>query len=556
MAVDRSAEVRTTCPYCGVGCGVLAKVAADGDGRRPRRSRPSGQFRPAVLEGLGARRDASASTAGCSIPRSAASAPAGTTALDLVAATLRRDHRRARPGLRSPSTSPGQLLTEDYYVANKLMKGFIGSANIDTNSRLCMASSVAGHRRAFGADIVPGTYEDLELADLVVLVGSNLAWCHPVLYQRLVAAQGRAAGDADRADRSAPHRRPPTSPTCISPSQPDGDVALFNGLLAHLARQRRARPRLSSRRTRSGFEAALASPRRCSTLPASPRRPGSTQADVARFYRAVRRDRADRHRLQPGRQPVGARHRQGQRHHQLPSGDRPHRQAGHGAVLGHRPAQRHGRARGRRPGQQLAAHMDFEDPGASRPRRAASGTRRASPTQPGLKAVDMFEAVADGRIKALWIMATNPVDQHARRRRACEAALKACPFVVVSDVHGRHRHRSATPMCCCPPPPGARRTARSPIPSGASRASAPFLPPPGEARPDWWIICRGRASAWASPTPSPTRRRPRSSPSMRRCRPSRTTARATSTSARMCRHRRDRPTKRSRLPFQWPRPGC
>jgi assimilatory nitrate reductase catalytic subunit len=83
----------------------------------------------------------------------------------------------------------GQFLTEDYYVANKLMKGFIGSGNIDSNSRLCMASSVAGHIRAFGEDIVPGCYDDIEAADLVVLVGSNMAWCHPVLYQRLVAAK-------------------------------------------------------------------------------------------------------------------------------------------------------------------------------------------------------------------------------------------------------------------------------------------------------------------------------------------------------------------------------
>ena len=78
-------------------------------------------------------------------------------------------------------------MTEDYYVANKLMKGFIGSPNVDTNSRLCMASSVAGHRRAFGSDTVPGVYEDLDIADLVILVGSNAAWCHPVLYQRIVA---------------------------------------------------------------------------------------------------------------------------------------------------------------------------------------------------------------------------------------------------------------------------------------------------------------------------------------------------------------------------------
>ena len=83
----------------------------------------------------------------------------------------------------------GQFLTEDYYVANKLMKGFIGAANIDTNSRLCMASSVAGHVRAFGEDVVPGCYEDIELADLVVLVGSNAAWCHPILYRRLMTAR-------------------------------------------------------------------------------------------------------------------------------------------------------------------------------------------------------------------------------------------------------------------------------------------------------------------------------------------------------------------------------
>ena len=109
-------------------------------------------------------------------------------ALDLVAATFSETIAEHGPDSVAFYVS-GQLLTEDYYVANKLMKGFIGSANIDTNSRLCMASSVAGHRRAFGADTVPGTYEDLELADLVVLVGSNLAWCHPVLYQRLAAAK-------------------------------------------------------------------------------------------------------------------------------------------------------------------------------------------------------------------------------------------------------------------------------------------------------------------------------------------------------------------------------
>ena len=109
-------------------------------------------------------------------------------ALDEVANQFARIIREHGPDSVAFYVS-GQLLTEDYYIANKLMKGFIGSANIDTNSRLCMSSSVAGHKRAFGSDTMPGTYADLERADLVVLVGSNLAWCHPVLYQRLAAAK-------------------------------------------------------------------------------------------------------------------------------------------------------------------------------------------------------------------------------------------------------------------------------------------------------------------------------------------------------------------------------
>ena len=130
----------------------------------------------------------------------------------------------------------GQLLTEDYYVANKLMRGFIGSANIDTNSRLCMSSSVAGHKRAFGSDMVPGCYEDWEQTDLLILTGSNTAWCHPVLYQRAAAAK-----------KARPHmkvvvidpRRTATSDIAdlhLAP-EPGTDAILFSGLLAWLYQQ-------------------------------------------------------------------------------------------------------------------------------------------------------------------------------------------------------------------------------------------------------------------------------------------------------------------------------
>src|SRR3954454_10087738 len=113
------------------------------------------------------------------------------------------------------------------------MKGFIGSANVDTNSRLCMASSVAGHRRAFGADSVPGCYDDLDEADLLVLVGSNAAWCHPVLYQRMLAnKQKRGARivviDPRRTDTAGEADQ-------FLGLKPGTDTALFSGLLVHLA---------------------------------------------------------------------------------------------------------------------------------------------------------------------------------------------------------------------------------------------------------------------------------------------------------------------------------
>src|SRR5690242_15425766 len=83
----------------------------------------------------------------------------------------------------------GQCLTEEYYVVNKLMKGFIGSNNIDTNSRLCMSSAVAGYKMSLGEDSVPVSYDDLELADCLFVAGANPAWCHPILWRRVEAAR-------------------------------------------------------------------------------------------------------------------------------------------------------------------------------------------------------------------------------------------------------------------------------------------------------------------------------------------------------------------------------
>src|SRR6476619_3770435 len=227
---------RTTCPYCGVGCGVSARpdgmggAITTGDPDHPANSGRLCSKGFALEETLGLngrllhpmlrRADNSYATVDWD------------TALAAVADGFRKIIDRDGPGAVAFYLS-GQLLTEDYYVANKLMKGFIGSANVDTNSRLCMASSVAGHRRAFGADTVPGCYEDLDEADLMILVGSNAAWCHPVLFQRMIANKERRSARIVVID---PRRTDTAEEADLHlPIRPGMDTVLFCGLLAHRA---------------------------------------------------------------------------------------------------------------------------------------------------------------------------------------------------------------------------------------------------------------------------------------------------------------------------------
>src|SRR5437763_12490210 len=197
--------VSTTCAYCGVGCGILATpdgrggAAISGDPDHPANSGRLCSKGAALGETLGLEtrllhpmlRQSDGTRARVDWGQ----------ALDRVAGGFAGIIERDGPDTVAFYLS-GQLLTEDYYVANKLMKGFIGSANVDTNSRLCMASSVAGHRRAFGSDTVPGNYADLDAADLVVLVGSNGAWCHPVLIQRIMRNRAERGARIVVIDRS------------------------------------------------------------------------------------------------------------------------------------------------------------------------------------------------------------------------------------------------------------------------------------------------------------------------------------------------------------------
>src|SRR5947207_1442426 len=206
---------------------------------------------------------------------------AWSDALDHVAHRLQ--HIVARDGADAVAFYlSGQLLTEDYYVANKLMKGFLGSANVDTNSRLCMASTVAGHRRAFGEDVVPGCYEDLDEASLLVLVGSNTAWCHPVLYQRMTKNRGERGAKIVVIDP----RRTATGDEAdlFLAVAPGTDTALFCGLLVHLA-DIGALDRAYIDAHTMGFADALARARQIAPdAAATAAATGLDEGEVARFF--------------------------------------------------------------------------------------------------------------------------------------------------------------------------------------------------------------------------------------------------------------------------------
>ncbi|MEX3009645.1 molybdopterin-dependent oxidoreductase [Hoeflea sp. TYP-13] len=473
---------RTTCPYCGVGCGLLAK--RDDDGGTQISGDPE---HPANFGRLCSKGSALGETIGLEgrllYPEIDDQRVDWDEALDLVAERFSEAIAEHGPDSVAFYVS-GQLLTEDYYVANKLMKGFIGSANIDTNSRLCMASSVAGHRRAFGSDTVPGTYEDLELADLVVLVGSNLAWCHPVLYQRLQAAK------AERPEMRVVLIDPRATMTEHIADMhlaiaPDGDAALFGGLLAYLAETQNLDLAYIERHT-EGFDGAMASAQSIS-LETIADQTGLSETEIEAFYRLfAETDKTVTVYSQGVNQSsIGTDKVNAIINCHLATGRIGRPGAGPFSVTG-QPNAMGGREVGGL-ANMLAAHMDIEN-AVDRDIVGRFWRARNLAAKPGLKAVELFQAVGEGRIKALWIMATNPADSMPDAD-AVEAALQSCPFVVVSDVVSdtdTMRHANVKlPALAWGEKDGTVTNSERRI----SRQRA-FLPSPGKARADWWQVAQ------------------------------------------------------------------
>jgi assimilatory nitrate reductase catalytic subunit len=478
---------RTICAYCGVGCGIRATVTGE------RTVKIEGDpDHPANRGKLCSKGTHLGETVGLKgrllTPLIGKRRASWGKALDLVAKRFRDTIAQHGPDSVAFYVS-GQLLTEDYYVANKLMKGFIGSANIDTNSRLCMSSAVAGHTRAFGEDIVPASYEDIDAADLIVLVGSNTAWCHPIVYQRirvrcdagakLVVIDPRRTETAEQADLHLAIR-------------PGSDVALMNGALAWARTAGVVDEDFlsASLNVPKDFWTALEEgsdlwsvARTCDVAPTDLRRFyelfAATSRTVTLFSQGINQSTAGTDQVNAILNLHLATGRIGK------PGAAPFSITGQPNAMG-----------GREVGglaSTLAAHMDFAAENRARVHRFWASPTIAS--KPGLKAVDLFRELGQGRIKALWIMATNPAVSMPDAGSVRDA-LAACPFVVVSDVIAETDSSTYAHVRLPAAAWGEKDGTVTNSDRTISRQRALF-PMPGEAKPDWWIVKEvGRRMGW------------------------------------------------------------
>ena len=430
-------ETKSTCPYCGVGCGVI--IESTGDQITGVRGDPS---HPANFGRLCTKGSTLALTASAVVTqqtrllhpmrRSARGQAAHNVswdhALDFASegfARVIRDHGPDAVGFYVS----GQLLTEDYYVFNKLAKGLIGTNNIDTNSRLCMSSAVAGYKQTLGADAPPACYDDINHAQCIFIVGSNTAYAHPILFRRIEDA--KAENPALKIIFCDPRRTDTAEIADLYlPIQPGTDVALFNGMLHIMLWEGWVKPDYIAAHT-SGFDELKATVRdyapdlaaetcgiKKEDLFAAAFFFATSPATLSLYCQGLNQSSSGTAKnaalinLHLATQQIGK------------PGAGPFSLTGQPNAMG-----------GREVGglaNLLSAHRDLADP-QHRAEVAALWGISSVPDKPGKTAVEMFQAAADGEIKALWIACTNPAqsmpDQATVRR-----ALERAKLVVVQEA--------------------------------------------------------------------------------------------------------------------------
>ena len=474
--------IKSTCAYCGVGCGIEARPMSNGLLEvRGDKEHPS-NYGKLCTKGI-ALGDTVIHDGRLLAPKLKTEAgdwcdTEWDEALSRVAKGFSDTIKQFGPDSVAFYVS-GQLLTEDYYVANKLIKGFLGSANIDSNSRLCMASTVVGHKRAFGMDTVPVCYEDLEKTDLVILVGSNLAWCHPVLFQRLRAA--KQTNSNLKVIVIDPRRNESCEIADLHLAiNPGSDVALFNGLLVHLGEHNLVDHAFISAAT-NGFSEAYQSALNGSEVSEVT---GIDLASLQEFYECFSQTEKVITIYSQGvnQSSQGSDKVNSIINCHLATGKIGKEGAGPFSVTG-QPNAMGGREVGAL-ANTLTAHMEFHPDDIDRVEAFWQTDTLAK--KPGLKAIDMFDAIHRGEIKAVWIMATNPIVSLPDSDKI-KQALENCPLVVVSDCV---ENTATTPYADILLPAQGWSEKSGTVTNSERRISRQrrLLASPGMAKPDWWII--------------------------------------------------------------------
>ncbi len=489
MKSQPQASIRSTCPYCGVGCGVL--IETDGRTITGIKGDPEHPANFGRLCSKGSQLQATTSPA------------------------LQQKVRLREPQLRANRQSPlqnaswdqtlnyvadrfadiisehgpdavafyisGQLLTEDYYLFNKLAKGLIGTNNIDTNSRLCMSSAVAGYKRSLGADAPPCSYEDIELASTVFIAGSNMAWAHPILYRRLEEARERnpqlkvIVVDPRRTETAA-------QATLHLPILPGTDVALFNAMLHQLIWEEALDQPFITNHTEDFNE--LRNLVRNETPRVAADICGVAEQDIIQAARWFAQG------------PTLSLYCQGlnQSSHgtdknsalinlHLATGQIGKPGAGPFSLTG-QPNAMGGREVGGL-ANLLPAHRDLTNAEHRQEIAKYWQTDWISP-QVGKTAVEMFDAVSEGKIKAIWIACTNPANSMPNSK-IIQQALHRADLVIVQEAFSS----SATIQYADVLLPAATWAEKEGTVTNSERRISRVraaVPAFGNSQPDWWIV--------------------------------------------------------------------
>jgi assimilatory nitrate reductase catalytic subunit len=482
-------ETPSTCPYCGVGCGII--IQSNGSQITGVRGDPAHPANFGRLCTKGSTLHLTATQAVTDQTRlltpqlrptrgQAAQAIGWDAALDHATEQFARTIAQHGADAVGFYVS-GQLLTEDYYVFNKLAKGLIGTNNIDTNSRLCMSSAVAGYKATLGADAPPACYDDIAHAQCLFIVGSNAAWAHPILFRRIEDA--KAANPGMKVIVADPRRTDTAGfADLFLQLQPGSDVMLFHGMLHIMLWEGWVDMAYIAAHT-TGFDALKAIVRDC-----TPERVaqvcGISVADLTTAAQWFATSAATLSLYCQGlnQSSSGTAKNAALIHMHLATAHIGKPGAGPFSLTG-QPNAMGGREVGGL-ANLLSAHRDLANP-AHRAEVAALWGVPDVPSTPGKTAVEMFEAAADGAIKALWIACTNPA-QSMPNQATVRRALERAEFVVVQEAF-------ATPATCAyadlllPATTWGEKTGTVTNSERCISRVRPAVPAPGQARHDWVI---------------------------------------------------------------------